>query len=286
MKKILKLALAFALVTTPALAGDIKILFIGNSFTYGAASGTIHYNSQTVTDLNRENIGGVPALFESFTEQAGLKYKVFLETRPGANLDWHYNNRLRQISRPWDVVVMHGYSTLDAANPNDPTKLTDYAGRLSQALVARNRDVKIYLTATWARADLVYRGNGNWFGTPIAKMAQDIRAGYNLAAQTNPPIVAVIPVGEAWNMAFERGIADPNPYDGIEYGKVDLWGWDHYHASNYGYYLHALVVFAQVTGKDPRTLGAREKSANDLGISPSQASALQGIAFSIVDDQN
>lgn len=282
MKKLGSLVLALTLVATPALARDIKILFIGNSFTYGAASGTLHYNSATVSDLNRENIGGVPALFESFTEQAGLKYKVSLETHPGANLDWHYNNRFAQINRSWDVVVMHGYSTLDAASPNDPTKLIDYAGRLSQAFVRRNRNVKIYLTSTWSRADLVYRGTGIWAGTPITKMAQDVREGYSRAAQANPQITEIIPVGEAWNMAFTSGIADANPYDGIDYDKIDLWGWDHYHGSNYGYYLHALVVFAQVTGKDPRTLGAREKSANDLGISPNQASALQGIAYDIL----
>ena len=80
-------------------------------------------------------------------------------------------------------------------------------------------------------------------------------------------------------MAFRTGIADPNPYDGIEYGKVDLWGWDHYHASNYGYYLHALMDFAVITGKDPRILGEKEKSATDLGISPKQAAALQTIAY-------
>lgn len=268
------------LFSSPAIARDQKILFIGNSFTYGAASGTIHYNSGTVTDLNREDIGGVPALFESFSEQANLDYKVFLETHPGAGLDWHFNNKLSAITRPkWDVVVMHGYSTLDAQKPNDPAKLTDYAGRLSRLFAARNANTKIYLTATWSRADLVYRGNGIWAGTAIEKMGQDIRAGYNIAAQANPLIKGVIPVGEAWNLAFARGIADPNPFDGIDYGKVDLWGWDSYHASNYGYYLHALVVFATVTGVDPRTLGAREKSAQDLGISPTQAVALQTIAY-------
>ena len=47
------------------------------------------------------------------------------------------------------------------------------------------------------------------------------------------------------------GIADPNPYDGIELGKVDLWSYDHCHASHYGYYLEALVVFGNLIGLDP-----------------------------------
>ena len=276
-----------AIVCTPAFAQnnltrDQKILFIGNSFTYGAASGTIHYNSGTVTDLNNEKIGGVPALFESFTEQSGLKYKVYLETHPGSGLDWHFNNKLPQISRPkWDVVVMHSYSTLDAQKPGDPTKLVDYSGRLARLFKARNPNASVFLTATWSRADLVYRGTSRWRDTPIEQMGKDVRAGYDAALAANPEIAKVIPVGEAWNLAFARGVADPNPYDGIDYGKVDLWGWDSYHASNYGYYLHALVVFAKVTGRDPRLLGEKEKSANDLGVSPKQAAALQAIAFEI-----
>jgi hypothetical protein len=276
--------LAFCLFATDAAAKEQKILFIGNSFTYGATSGTVYYKSETVTDLNATNIGGVPALFERFTEQAGLDYKVSIETQPGVGLDWHINNRLSVLtSQAWDTVVMHGFSTLDAAKPGDPAKLVDYSGRLSRAFIAQNAATKIYLTATWSRADLVYRIDSPWRGAPIAKMGQDVRAGYDAAKAASPQIMGIIPVGEAWNLAFVRGIADPNPYDGIDYGKVDLWGWDSYHASNYGYYLHALVVFAQVTGVDPRTLGEREKAALDLGISPRQAAALQTIAFDITD---
>jgi hypothetical protein len=74
------------------------------------------------------------------------------------------------------------------------------------------------------------------------------------------------------------GVADPNPYDGIAFGQVDLWAYDHYHASIYGYYLEALVVFGQVTGVDPASLGEKERAADDLGISKEQAVTLQRIA--------
>ena len=78
---------------------------------------------------------------------------------------------------------------------------------------------------------------------------------------------------------MENGIADPNPYDGIEFGKVDLWSHDHYHASDYGYYLEALVVFGNVTGLDPRSLGENECSGYELGMSRTQVNALQQAAF-------
>ena len=63
----------------------LKILFIGNSFTFGAGSAVRFYRPDTVTDLNNLGIGGVPALFKSFTQQAGLDYDVYLETEPGSD---------------------------------------------------------------------------------------------------------------------------------------------------------------------------------------------------------
>ena len=38
------------------------------------------WKADTVTDLNNEGIGGVPALFKSFTDQAGFDFEVALET--------------------------------------------------------------------------------------------------------------------------------------------------------------------------------------------------------------
>lgn len=78
---------------------------------------------------------------------------------------------------------------------------------------------------------------------------------------------------------MELGVADSNPYDGIDAGKVDLWTWDHYHASNFGYYLEALVVFGNVTELDPRSLGENECSGYELGMSRSEIKGLQLAAF-------
>ena len=97
------------------------ILFAGNSFTYGLGSAVHYYRNNTVTDLNNEGVGGVPALFKVFTVQAGLTFDVSLETRGGVGLDFHLQNKKAEISsRPWDIVVAHGFSTLDANNPRDP----------------------------------------------------------------------------------------------------------------------------------------------------------------------
>jgi hypothetical protein len=269
------LALASA-APAPATA----VLFIGNSFTYGAGSAVQTWRPEIVTDLNHEGIGGVPALFKSFTKQAGLDWDVSLETHPGVGLDYHLQNKRDVIaSRPWDVVVMHGQSTLDFDKPGDPAKLVATTKEMAELLTSRNPKVEIHLTATWSRADQTYVANGRWYGQPIAAMARDVRAGYDKAAATSPAIKSVIPVGEAWTRAMDTGIADPNPYDGITPGQIDLWTKDHYHASAEGYYLEALMVFGDLTGRDPRSLGDAECSAFELGMPVSEVKALQQVAF-------
>lgn len=272
------LSLILFLVTANA-AADTSTLFIGNSFTYGYGSAARFYRADTVTDLNNEGIGGVPALFKSFTDQAGLDYDVYLETRGGSGIDFHLENKLGVIGRrAWDQVVMHGYSTLDAEAPGNADKLVATAAQMTEFLRNKNPAVEVYLTATWSRADQTYIPDRPWSDQPIEQMALDLRAGYDLAAAA-PGVAAVNGVGEAWTRAMELGIADPNPYDGIDVGKVDLWTYDHYHASTYGYYLEALVVFGNLTGLDPRSLGDNECSAYELGIARNEVKVLQQAAF-------
>ncbi len=273
------LLIAIALAGLAGAARAETILFVGNSFTFGATSPVLRYRPEQVTDLNKEGIGGVPAIFKVLTFQAGLDYQVSLETSPGKNFDWHLANRLPLIDRPWDVVILQGQSTLDLERPGDPTRIIEYGRQLSEILGLKNPSVRIYFQATWSRADLTYAKPSPWRGKPIAAMARDVRAGYDRARAVSPAVRGVLPVGEAWTRAMEAGVADPNPYDGLTFGQVDLWGWDQYHASAAGYYLSALVTFGAVTGRDPRSFGEREVAAYELGLSPAQATGLQNAAY-------
>jgi hypothetical protein len=269
--------LALLLVSGNSWAGSI--LFIGNSFTFAYGSPIRYYRADSVTDLNGTGQGGVPALFKSFTAQAGLSYDVYLETEPGVGVDWHLEHKLDLIGqRSWDTVVMHGFSTLDPKKPGDPGVLIASVRQMAQALRAKSTKVDIRVMATWPRADQTYQPQGAWYGKPIEAMAHDVRTGYDRAAAGTPGI-AVIPVGDAWIRAMHSGVADPNPYDGIDAGKVNLWTYDSYHGSTYGYYLEALVLFGAITGKDPRSLGELECSGFELGLSAPQVGALQQVAF-------
>jgi hypothetical protein len=275
----------FATIFCPRLSAQTTavapptVLFIGNSFTFAANSPVHFYRAQSVTDLNGEGTGGVPALFKAFAVQAGREYAVSLETSPGKNFDFHVQTKAAVIGRAWDIVVAQGYSTLDDKNPGNPTLLVKTGKQLAELLRAKNPNVDIRLVATWSRADLTYPELSHWHGQPIEKMALDVRAGYDLLAASSPSFHSVIPVGEAWNRAIAIGFADPNPYDGIAPGQVDLWSYDHYHASAFGYYLSALMIFGDLTGLDPRSLGKTERTALELGFSADQTETLQKIAF-------
>jgi hypothetical protein len=279
MRRILVAAL---LVLAPMAAQAKTILFVGNSFTYGANSAAHFYKSETVTDLNGpgtngKTVGGVPAFFKAFTKEAGLDYTVSLETVGGKGMDYHFAEKRALLDKPWDVVVMHGYSTLDIDHPGNPALLVTSAKQMTDMFRARNAKADIWLDATWSRADLTYPDGKPWHGKPIQQMGIDVAAGYAQAAQT-ARATGVVPVGLAWNRAFDTGVAGADPYAGIPAGKINLWTWDSYHASAYGYYLEALLVFAKVTGRDPQSLGDGETVADDMGFSKPQTHALQQIA--------
>lgn len=279
-------ALVLSSHAAPAAAAE-DILFIGNSFIY---SPFIDYGGVGVVDLNGTSYSGIAGLFKTFTEQAGLDYNVNVELRGGQSLQYHYNNRLDEIgSAAWDTVVMHDYSTLSASSPGDPTNLNTYSALLEQYIHGTNADfdnpnanpdADVFLMQTWARADQVYNNtNGHWYGTSLEAMAGDLHDAYYGAAAMNPGIEGVIPVGDAWLLAVQTGVADRNPYDGIGENMVDVWGPDHYHQGSFGSYLEALTIYGMVTGLDPRLLGAGETAASVLGLSEVDAVTAQVLAF-------
>ena len=273
----------FLLAATLALSGAGEalaktILFVGNSFTYGHGSAVRRYHPERVTDLNGEGTGGVPALFRTFAEQTAQDWQVSLETAGGQDLAFHLDKRAARIDRAWDVVVLQGFSTLDPASPGNPARHVAAALRLAEMMARRNPAVSVRLVSTWPRADLAWRPGSPWSGKPLAALADTVAAANRQAGEGSSRFGPAVPVGAAWLRAIEAGLADPNPYDGVAYGQIDLWTWDQYHASAEGYYLEALVAFGAITGVDPRSLGPRERAADDLGMNPAVAARLQQIA--------
>ncbi len=269
---------AAILLAVSGRASADTILFIGNSFTYGASSPVQQFRPETVTDLNGTGMGGVPALFKAFADESGLHYDVSLEAVASMGLDFHFREKRALIARAYDHVVMQTYSTLDADAPGHDGKLIEFSGRLADVLHGQNSNVDVRLVATWSRADQTYLPQGHWYGRPIAAMALDVRAACDRAVAASSHIRSVIPVGEAWNRAMEMGLAESNPYAPGAGRRLNLWAPDSYHASTAGYFLEALVIFGAVTGRDPRTLGRDESAARALDVPADVVIALERVA--------
>ena len=259
-------------------AAGTSLLFIGNSFTFGADSPVQFYRADTVTDLNNEGIGGVPALFKSFTSQAGLDYDVSLETRGGSGLDFHLENKLAAIgSKPLgqgrDARPEH--ARLRQAGRSGEAR-RDERGRWPTSSASTIRRSRSYLTATWSRADQTYPGNGR-----VGRDSRSTRWRAMCAPRTTRPPPACRREGGDSRSA-RPGPAPSRPGSPIRIrttasrparstsGRTTT-----ITPARTGYYLEALVVFGTLTGRDPRV--ARRNGVLGLRAGP-VASRRQGAA--------
>jgi hypothetical protein len=294
-RRLISLSVAVLGLSVPVSA-QTRVLFVGNSFTHGQYAPALNYNAAAITDVNfglpagnprahdagmPAAFGGVPGIFKKFTTQAGLNYDVTIEAVSSTSLQFHHTNVLSVIAQPgWDKVVLQEQSTrpVPTARGGNPALFYDYSTRLEQAIHAASPAAQVYLYGTWARPDFTYPSGSRYAGLPIDSMAFDLHRTYYQAFATNGRYAAVAPVGDAWMRAIATGVATRNPYT-PDPSKINLWASDQVHASRWGSYLSALVLFYQLTNVDPRTLGAGEQAAVDLGITPTAAVALQQLAY-------
>lgn len=143
----------------------LRVLFVGNSYTFGRADPQMSFNHENVTDLTAPRPddpepnftdttganpwephpwGGVPGIFKSLTDQAGLDLDVSLSTRNAATLRGHFLNtanaswdlRGNIASQKWDIVLIQEQSdaTLPPGrgrNANFP-QFSAYADKIEQ----------------------------------------------------------------------------------------------------------------------------------------------------------
>jgi hypothetical protein len=198
------------------------------------------------------------------------------------------------------------YGSLAACQATGASATTCNTVRTIPQNVNASADTKVYLTETWARPDMVYAhlvttadttsptgspvpdGTGTqatlYYDT-LAGMTTDLRTTIYGEAADNGHFAGVIGVGDAFQLAFDQGLVRTSGFydaNGVFVpnvdGEMNLWWDDYLHASKYGSYLDALVQFGTITGLDPRSLGAGEIAARDLGISAANALLLQQVA--------
>jgi hypothetical protein len=321
----------------PASANVQHILFVGDSFTHGRYTPVRPYNSggtesqangsPLVVDENYGQTGaraelepgpwgGIPGIFAELAVEARLSYDVHIEAISETSLAKNFAAASSVIVQPkWNAVVLQELSAkpLPGALTNnsdisDPAGFCSSVQTIEQAVHGSAANAKVYLYETWARGDLAETLAG---GDPTAsefpasylsdltRLTDANHNAYYSAAKHDGAIAAVAPAGEAWQLAWNQGNANPDPFvTSAQSGLPSLWyginavndpqiaSPDYMHPSIYGAYLSGLVLFQQITGVDARTMGSAETAAAQLGIPAAVAVQLQQIAWQAVTQEN
>jgi hypothetical protein len=163
-----------AFAPSGAHAEATKILFVGNSYTFGRVDPVMSYNAANVHDLTAAMYasnpsgansfephpwGGIAGIFKQFTVQVGLDYDVSISARNAASLRGQFLNtnnagwdlRGNIGSQAWDKVVLQEQSDEPltkqpglASNPayfNTYTNLIENWIHQGSALSYRERDL-------------------------------------------------------------------------------------------------------------------------------------------------
>ena len=190
----------------------LKVLFIGHSYTF--------YNN--LGDVVAGIAAGVP----------GPKISPALAVQGGMPLGWHLVNgpAMKMLDEAsWDHVVMQDHSLFGGIVFNGEPRMAPPQGfhESARILVQRvhARNAKPLFFMTWAR-------RGRPAEVPILTNAY-LDIGRELG-------VDVAPVGIAWTEALKQGL------------PVDLFSADGAHPSPAGSYLAACVIYASLTGNNPK----------------------------------
>lgn len=163
-----------ALAPLAARAEATKILFVGNSYTFGRVDPVMSYNAANIHDLTAGMYaanpsgansfephpwGGVAGIFKQFTVEAGLDYDVSMSARNAASLRGHFLNtntagwdlRGNIGSQAWDKVVLQEQSdeplTKQPGLASNPAYFSTYTNLIENwihqgnALSYRERDL-------------------------------------------------------------------------------------------------------------------------------------------------
>lgn len=216
----------------------LKILFIGNSYTY-----------------NNDLPGQIKAMAENHDDVSSVEVKSL--TPGGAALQDHLDSSFTMSvlkDGEWDIVIFQGNSL---ETLKDPIGFKEYALALSE--VAIEAGTEVYFFETWARVEDHSVYTESWSGGSPTEMQKRISNAYASIAEVAP--VTVIPIGRIWRDSIK------------EYPEVELYSSDGSHPTHQGSYLTACTIFTVLFEQDPTELEYRPD-----GVSEAEAGLIRMIA--------
>ena len=219
--------LSFALLIGPLRAENV--LFIGNSFTFGASAPVVRVN------------GGVPKLFEAIAVAEGKSVTAYAVTAGGKDWSYHLAQPVTAqalAARTYTWVVLQDYSSRPTHVGDIPAFMRD-GETFSDRIAAASPHAGIILYETWARPPIFYTGGpGRDFSGP-AQMLGELHDSYarlrdDLAKRDPDREARVALVGTAFALSNQK------------YPAINLNASDNHHATAEGYYLAALVIYETI----------------------------------------
>ncbi|MGK0189832.1 MAG: hypothetical protein ACI9R3_005650 [Verrucomicrobiales bacterium] len=266
------------LCAVAAASAQNRVLFIGNSFTYGSGDG------------RAQAAGGVPGIFDALAIAGGHADPVTqMQTTGGVDFEYHVGNAATQnaiSSDQWTHVILQNHST-------EPTHLSSgsvddhfsFGTKLYEQVLANNPATEVVLYETFARAEvhaLITGTSGPNSFASTAEFQEEIRTQYRALADAltagHPglPLVQVAPVGSAWESAGGLLASNAEGYRSLHSSGDD------YHGNDNGYYLAAAVFYAKIYGESPQGLSmSSQVQALNLQLTE-DAAALETVAWGIV----
>lgn len=221
MRKFYALIFAALLLTCGAKAEPIKVLFIGNSYTF--------YNN-------------LPDMFAQVATSAGEKVTVDASTPGGYTLSMHCENSgtMAKIAQSKaDFVVLQEQSQIPSFTDGEVNSMfLPYAQKLNDEILKSNPCSETVLYVTWGRKNGDAMNCPNW--PPVCTyegMDSLLTLRYDLAARQNQTIMS--PVGPVW-----RFIRTDAP-------EIELYDADEGHPSLAGTFAAACTFYASIFRKDP-----------------------------------
>lgn len=260
--------LVTSLLITHSAPAENKVLFIGNSYTFGSGG------TQSVPDI-----------FDALANAGGQEDPTTV-TRAvsGKDYKYHYQNSTSHIQQEqWTHVILQNLST-GPTHVGSISDHTTYGTLLYASIITNNPNTQVMLYQTWARqathSIITGTSTSSTFAT-TDEMLDELVTNYDALAASltsaNPDKspTLVNPVGIAFQRAGGNLEASDPDY-------IDLFS-DGTHANDLGYYLSACVHYSSIYLTSPEGLFSHSAiTALGLNVSASDAALLESTAWDVV----
>lgn len=251
MKNILLTLFSILIISLlSAQTNNVKVLFIGNSFT---------------------SFNNMPDIFKKLTEESGRSVKVGVHAPGGATVgdtaqgDYAHSanpavyNLIR--SEKWDYVVIQdnqGRFVLDSAVFPASSDVVNGHLMLRDSIRTNNSCSKVIWFAGWA-----YEDGSPPYGNTGIEMIKRILINYRVMNDTAKDIIS--PIGEAWIKTINNT-------------SIELWSSDGAHPSVSGSYLTASTVFTTIFRENPTSFSYTS------GLDSLKAKKMRQFSYNVIKD--